>query len=224
MIPASNGGAPTADAPTTVPSELESLRLTCRRQAHMVETLGEAVSAFSAGTNALKAENAALRTECERLRRDAHGRGAGVVSSSMVQRPEVRLALDAHAPGAARAVVGRLSDRAPAGVLSDAQLVMCELVTNGVRHSGAPAGKELVLRIGLSKTMLRLEVEDPGRAGAVAIRPPDIDNGGGFGLNLVQDLSERWGVERVAAAAPACGPSSRLRPVRRSSQSRNASE
>ena len=45
--------------------------------------------------------------------------------------------------------------------------------------------------------MVRLEVEDPGRGGVIAPRAPDL--GGGFGLNLVQELSERWGLERVAA-------------------------
>ena len=73
---------------------------------------------------------------------------------------------------------------------------MSELVTNGVCHSGECDGA-IVVRVELTATMVRLEVEDPGRGGMVAPRAPDP--GGGFGLNLVQGLCERWGVERVAA-------------------------
>jgi hypothetical protein len=70
-------------------------------------------------------------------------------------------------------------------------------VTNSLCHSGASAGAVVVVRVELTGTMLRLEVEDPGRGGVIAPRAPD--HGGGFGLNLVQELSERWGLERVTA-------------------------
>jgi hypothetical protein len=33
----------------------------------------------------------------------------------------------------------------------------------------------------------------------IAPRSPDLEGGGGFGLNVVQALSERWGLERIAA-------------------------
>ena len=75
---------------------------------------------------------------------------------------------------------------------------MSELVTNSVRHSGVPAGAELIVSVDLTPGMVRLEVEDPGRGGTIAAHRPDLETGGGFGLNLVQALSERWGIERVA--------------------------
>jgi hypothetical protein len=50
----------------------------------------------------------------------------------------------------------------------------------------------------------------------VAIRPASAETGGGFGLNLVQQLAARWGVERAngggtkvwadLALAPAAAP------------------
>jgi anti-sigma regulatory factor (Ser/Thr protein kinase) len=108
--------------------------------------------------------------------------------------------LDARAPGAARIVVAEcLRDRVEASVLERARLVVSELVTNGVRHGGASAPGVVVVRVGLTETMVRVEVEDRGRAGAIAPRSPDLEGGGGFGLNVVQALSERWGLERVAA-------------------------
>jgi anti-sigma regulatory factor (Ser/Thr protein kinase) len=86
----------------------------------------------------------------------------------------------------------------PAALVDDAQLLVSELVTNSVLHSGASAGDGVLVRVELTRTMLRLEVEDPGREGAIGPRAGDAEQGGGFGLNLVQALSERWGVERVA--------------------------
>ena len=56
----------------------------------------------------------------------------------------------------------------------------------------------VIVRVGLSRTMVRLEVQDAGRGGVIAPRPPDLDGGGGFGLQLVQTLSRRWGFERGA--------------------------
>jgi anti-sigma regulatory factor (Ser/Thr protein kinase) len=109
----------------------------------------------------------------------------------------VRLPCDARAPGAARIVVAqRLHDRIAAGVLERAQLVVSELVTNSVRHSGTGRADAVIVRVSLSRTMVRLEVEDAGRGGVIAPRPPDLDSGGGFGLQLVEALSDRWGLER----------------------------
>jgi signal transduction histidine kinase len=71
------------------------------------------------------------------------------------------------------------------------------MTTNSVRHSGAPADAHLTFRVEVSTTMIRLEIEDPGHEGAIAPRPAGYD--GGFGLNIVQSLSERWGLERIAA-------------------------
>jgi hypothetical protein len=45
---------------------------------------------------------------------------------------------------------------------------------------------------------VRLEVEDDGRTGSIARRVPDLQKGGGFGLNVVERLSARWGVDRDA--------------------------
>src|SRR5215207_7840764 len=73
-----------------------------------------------------------------------------------------------------------------------------ELVTNSVRHSGVPEGKDVVVRVDLWRDGCRLEVEDPGRDGVIAPHPQDLLKGGGMGLHLVQMLSERWGVVRAA--------------------------
>jgi anti-sigma regulatory factor (Ser/Thr protein kinase) len=102
-------------------------------------------------------------------------------------------------PGAARIVAASyLRDRVTAPVLDTALLLVSELVTNSVRHSHAPSAEGVMVRLQLTRAMLRLEVEDSGHDGAIAAQPPDHQNGGGFGLNIVQTLSDRWGVERSA--------------------------
>jgi anti-sigma regulatory factor (Ser/Thr protein kinase) len=184
---ATNGSA--VSAPPGVPVELEELRASCRRQARVIETLSAAIGTLQVGARALKAENADLRAEQDRGHR---------TSSQHTESVEVRLALDIRAPAVARAAVAdRLGTLVSAAVLDDAQLVVSELVTNSVCHSGA-TNQKLTLRLELSASMVRLEIEDPGDSGAVAPRPTDLNGGGGLGLKLVQAMSERWGVERAA--------------------------
>jgi anti-sigma regulatory factor (Ser/Thr protein kinase) len=188
----SDGRPPSPALPIGARSELDALRSACRRQAHVIELLSAVASNFRNGVAALRAENAELRAANERMGRQG-GDGAARSGGAL----EVCLPLDARAPAAARTVVENLRDRVAALVLGDARLVVSELVSNSVRHSGASDRAVVVVRVELTGTMVRLEVEDPGRAGVIAPRAPDPD--GGFGLNLVAGLSERWGLERVAA-------------------------
>jgi anti-sigma regulatory factor (Ser/Thr protein kinase) len=172
----------------------EELGAVCERQAHVIETLAAVVAKLRGGTAALKAENAEVRAAAGRIR---GGTGAGVSGREHAAEVlEASLPLDARAPGAARIVVARLRGRVPAPVLDTAQLLVSELVTNSVRHCGA--GASVVVRVQLTDSMVRLEVSDPGCDGVIAPRAPDLQGGGGVGLNLVGTFSERWGLERIA--------------------------
>jgi serine/threonine-protein kinase RsbW len=210
---ARNGRPPSTTDPVSARSELEGLRASCRRQAHVIDTLSAAVSTFRSGAAALKAENADLRgaRDHDRRRGGAGARASGRVDAQMA--PGVPVPLDVRAPGAARTIVAEcLRGRVAASAVERAQLVVSELVTNSVRHSGRSAADVVIVRVQLTSTMVRIEVEDSGRGGVIAPRPPDLESGGGFGLNVVQALSERWGLERVAAsktrvwAQLRCGP------------------
>ena len=67
------------------------------------------------------------------------------------------------------------------------------------RDARAPARlDEVVVSVELMPDWFRVGVQDSGSAAVIAAQPPSLDTGGGFGLNLVQMLSERWGAERVA--------------------------
>jgi anti-sigma regulatory factor (Ser/Thr protein kinase) len=194
-----NGRPASSVEPADLRSELDGLRSACRRQAHVIELLGAAISTLRGGAAALKAENADLRAARERVRSpgDAGARPSDGVDGG--EAFEVSLPLDTRAPGAARLLVDALRGRVPMPVLDSARLLVSELVTNSVLHCGAGAGGVVVVRVALTGTMVRLEVRDPGCGGVIAPRAPDREGGGGFGLNLVQTLSERWGLERVAA-------------------------
>ena len=48
---ATNGRAPVAASRSDDGSELNDLRATCRRQASVIDTLGEAISSFRAGNH-----------------------------------------------------------------------------------------------------------------------------------------------------------------------------
>jgi len=79
--------------------------------------------------------------------------------------------------------------------LSDAELVVTELLTNGVRHAGIALDEPLRVRVSTGRGVLHVEVEDGGHAGAVRIREADPITGG-IGLKLVEALALAWGVER----------------------------
>ena len=164
----------------------------------MIDTLSEAVSTFRRGATALKAENAELRAEIARLgerRRSPAGAAGRLADGDLIERV---IALNTRAPGAARDfVVLCLERRVVASALDSAQLLASELVTNSFQHGGT-AMDEVVVSVELMPDWFRVGVQDSGSGAVIAARPADLVAGGGFGLNLVQTLSERWGVERLA--------------------------
>jgi anti-sigma regulatory factor (Ser/Thr protein kinase) len=68
-------------------------------------------------------------------------------------------------------------------------LLVTELVTNSVRHSGVAEPIHFHARVGLGR--VQAEVEDHGPGFDPAIR----HTASGFGLRLVDRLATRWGVE-----------------------------
>ena len=54
---------------------------------------------------------------------------------------------------------------------------------------------EIAVRAELVNGTVRIEVSDPGRDGSVEVRQPGA-RGGGYGLFLVDRLTNRWGVDR----------------------------
>ena len=112
---------------------------------------------------------------------------------------EVQLDVGATAAAEARTAVGALDGRADADVLDDVRLLLSEVVTNAVRHSGAPAGAKIGLRVSVTHGRVRAEVRDGGRGFEPTPRARPQLESGGWGLHLVDRLADRWGVERDPA-------------------------
>ncbi len=120
-------------------------------------------------------------------------------------RFEARLPRQARAPALARSRFRRWADGGlPAEVRTDALLVLSELVTNSVRHAEAPDGAPVRVTAELKDRVLRLEVADAGRDRRFTRRSPDLQAGGGFGLQLVERLSLRWGIAESGGTVVWC--------------------
>jgi anti-sigma regulatory factor (Ser/Thr protein kinase) len=82
-------------------------------------------------------------------------------------------------------------------IADDVALVVSELVTNAVRHSGCRPGQTIGFDALWSGGCVRIAVHDPGRsdqAPRIGQRAPT--EAGGLGLRLVQQLARRWGSDR----------------------------
>jgi serine/threonine-protein kinase RsbW len=110
-------------------------------------------------------------------------------------RLERELAVAPEAAAEARHALGDIADVLPGGRARDVRLLVSELVTNAVRHANLAAGDLILLVIELVDHKLRVEVHDPG-GGFVPTSPsPDPTRPSGWGLYLVAELADRWGVE-----------------------------
>jgi anti-sigma regulatory factor (Ser/Thr protein kinase) len=109
-----------------------------------------------------------------------------------------------HAAARARRVIeSELDGRVPRPVVDDVALLVTELVANGVRHGGAGVDSSLRLLLQGRQPGLRVEVinADRGRSAGPRRRASDLSGGGGIGLNLVEELSSRWGVSQSVDTA-----------------------
>jgi anti-sigma regulatory factor (Ser/Thr protein kinase) len=98
------------------------------------------------------------------------------------------------APALARSLVSRwLDGHGDAALQADARLLVSELVTNSLSHAEQPDGVPLHVSAAALNGHVRVAVEDHGH-GPVRRRPPDPRHGG-FGLQLVELISTRWGVD-----------------------------
>ena len=97
-----------------------------------------------------------------------------------------------RAAGRARNELARL-DGLDTPLLETVRLLVTELVTNSVRHAGA-AAVELVVAIAVER--VRVEISNPGRPFEPQIREAGVESESesGWGLFLVDRLSDAWGV------------------------------
>jgi serine/threonine-protein kinase RsbW len=75
------------------------------------------------------------------------------------------------------------------------RLLVSEVVTNAVRHANLATGDAIELVVELNRRTLRVEVHDPGGGFVPSAPAPDPTRPSGWGLYLVAELADRWGVD-----------------------------
>jgi hypothetical protein len=127
------------------------------------------------------------------------GRGRGLLVS-------LALPSGATAPSRAREALRDIPELD--AIRDDASLVVSELVTNAVKHSGATDRDRITLSVVVDGDRVKIQVRDPGRTDLVP-------QGGGLGLRLVSQIARRWDTEcrngRTVWAELALGDAARRR-------------
>jgi anti-sigma regulatory factor (Ser/Thr protein kinase) len=114
----------------------------------------------------------------------------------MIAEIDLRLAPEPEVVTTARHALDRLTDLLPSEKLEDVRLVVSELVTNSILHAGLSADDEISLTVTVSDGAVRGSVCDPGPGFGMPSEPcPRPDRRGGWGLPIVETISDRWGVE-----------------------------
>ena len=107
--------------------------------------------------------------------------------STLIQLPKA-----ATAPATARQIIDGL-DRLRPEVAVNARLLVSELVANAVRHVRREG--QIGMHVAVYNGSLHVEVLDPGTGFRPRARTSQSPLGSGWGLHLVDELSDRWGVD-----------------------------
>jgi anti-sigma regulatory factor (Ser/Thr protein kinase) len=110
-------------------------------------------------------------------------------------RVERRLPATPDAASVARHALDDLGDAVSDARLRDLRLLVSEVVTNAVRHANLASGDAIQLVVELNRRTLRVEVHDPGGGFVPSAPAPDPTRPSGWGLYLVAELADRWGVD-----------------------------
>jgi anti-sigma regulatory factor (Ser/Thr protein kinase) len=123
-----------------------------------------------------------------------------LTGESAAEDPAIRRSFgpDTGAGAEARRELECLRSRVDDDLVERCKLVATELLTNSVRHAGLDGGQEIELEVRVLPGVVRIEVTDPGRGfddAAVEVPTPGHPAAGGWGLWIVNEVADRWGVE-----------------------------
>src|SRR5689334_21649354 len=110
----------------------------------------------------------------------------------MTELVDIAIRRDPLAPGCARRAVGQFAEALDPSVVPDVKLLVSELITNSVKYGGDGEG-HLQLRAE-HEGRCRGEVVDQGCGFVPVARDRPATDVGGWGLHLVETLTDRWGV------------------------------
>jgi anti-sigma regulatory factor (Ser/Thr protein kinase) len=116
----------------------------------------------------------------------------------MSRRHSFAVRLGREAPSAVRTALRERGGHMPTDLRDDLLLLLTEVVTNSVRHSGASDGDRIEIELRERADAVHVVVTDPGQGFDPPRRPePDHSTTGGLGLVLVDRLARTWGTERT---------------------------
>ena len=100
-----------------------------------------------------------------------------------------------YAVTAARLALSDIDEMVDETQAFDVRLLVSELVTNSVQHARVSADDSITLEVSISDATVRIQVKDqgPGFERPKVAPPPDAD--AGWGLFLVEQLADSWGVD-----------------------------
>jgi anti-sigma regulatory factor (Ser/Thr protein kinase) len=99
---------------------------------------------------------------------------------------------DVTAPAQARRAVEAFGGRLDPGVVPDVKLLVSELITNSVKYGGD--GEVTLILRSEAPQHVHVEVVDQGVGFVPVARDRPRTEPGGWGLHMVEALTERWGV------------------------------
>ena len=107
-------------------------------------------------------------------------------------RPELDAAIRAR-----RTLEEDLRDQVDDDLLERSRLVVTEVITNCIQHAELRPAQLIDMHVWVVPEMVRIEITDqgPGFGPVAARRAPDKLAAGGWGLWLVDQLTDRWGVD-----------------------------
>jgi len=114
---------------------------------------------------------------------------------------DLRLVPEPEVVTTARHALDQLADLLPAEKLEDVRLVVSELITNSILHAELSANDQISLTVTVLAGSVRGRVCDPGSGFDLPSEPsPRSDMSGGWGLPIVEMISDRWGVQQNSCA------------------------
>jgi anti-sigma regulatory factor (Ser/Thr protein kinase) len=106
------------------------------------------------------------------------------------------LGRDLGAPAAARRALAQLRPSLSEERFKACELLTTELVTNVLRHAPVrSAWSTADMRVRMYPDCVRVEIRDDGIGFRPRARTADQDIHSGWGLHLVEELADEWGIE-----------------------------
>jgi anti-sigma regulatory factor (Ser/Thr protein kinase) len=134
----------------------------------------------------------------------AAAEAASVPSQTSAGWHHIWLRPAADAGEEARREIEELATDLEEDVLDRSRLVATELVANCVRHAGLRRDQVIGLVVSVAADRVRIEVADEGRGFEPSVEEPAPGQKSGWGLWLVDRLTDRWGVDPGPCARVWC--------------------